>query len=102
LSGDGSLTFADLIGKLDTLDVECSKCERKGRYSVTRLIEQQDRDGKLTDWLAKITADCPRGSGRSTCPISTAQPGLVDCDVSASRAHVCLRLAQKSPHAPIE
>jgi hypothetical protein len=32
------LTFGDIEGKLDMLRVECTKCARKGRYSVGRLI----------------------------------------------------------------
>src|ERR1700730_7741640 len=31
------LVFGDIEGKLDVLRVECTKCERKGRYSVARL-----------------------------------------------------------------
>ena len=31
------LTFGDIEGKLEGLRVECSKCPRKGRYSVARL-----------------------------------------------------------------
>jgi len=57
---DGSITFGDLLGKLDVLRVECGKCGRSGRYSVPRLIEQQGRDGKMTDWKFDLTADCPR------------------------------------------
>ena len=38
----------------------CAKCEREGRYSVRRLIEDHGRDGKITDWLAAVAADCPR------------------------------------------
>ena len=57
---DGSLTPADLIGKLDVLRVECSKCDRRGQYRIDRLLTLLGRDGKLTDWLAEITADCPR------------------------------------------
>ena len=57
---DGSLTPADLVGKLDWLVVSCDKCGRRGRYRVTRLIELHGRDAKLTDWLSKITEDCPR------------------------------------------
>jgi hypothetical protein len=53
---DGSITPADLVGKLDWLVVSCEKCGRRGRYSVTRLIELYGRDAKLTDWLARITA----------------------------------------------
>jgi hypothetical protein len=59
-SATASSTFSDLTGKLATLRVECSKCERKGRYAVTRLIEQHGRDGKLTDWLAHVSRDCSR------------------------------------------
>ena len=29
----GYLTFGDIEGKLDVLCVECTKCDRKGRYS---------------------------------------------------------------------
>lgn len=57
---DGSLTPADLVGKLDVLRVDCTKCDRIGRYRVDRLVQQLGREAKLTDWLANITADCPR------------------------------------------
>jgi hypothetical protein len=57
---DGAIIFSDLIGKLDVLVVECSKCERRGVYPVRRLIERHGTDAKLTDWKDAITADCPR------------------------------------------
>jgi hypothetical protein len=34
MSRDGSITPADLVGKLDWLDVRCEKCARHGRYSA--------------------------------------------------------------------
>ena len=34
------LVFGDIEGKLDVLRVECTKCPRKGRYSVRKLIEK--------------------------------------------------------------
>ena len=37
---DGSLTPADLVGKLTVLRVECEKCGRSGRYRVERLVQQ--------------------------------------------------------------
>ena len=43
---DGAITFSDLIGKLDVLQVACDKCGRKGRYAVARLIEQRGSDAK--------------------------------------------------------
>jgi hypothetical protein len=27
---------------------------------VVTMIEKHDRDGERTDWLSRITADCPR------------------------------------------
>jgi hypothetical protein len=57
---DGSITFSDMVGKLDMLRVTCAKCGRKGRYNVRQLVKEFGRDGKLTDWLSRITADCPK------------------------------------------
>ena len=37
------LVFGDIEGKLDVLCVECTKCERKGRYSVAKLIKKHGR-----------------------------------------------------------
>jgi hypothetical protein len=34
------LIFGDIEGKLDVLRVECTKCARKGRCSVRKLIEK--------------------------------------------------------------
>jgi hypothetical protein len=53
-------TFADLLGKLAMVRVECSKCGRFGRYPLHRLIDQRGGNGTVIDWLAALTADCPR------------------------------------------
>ena len=63
---DGAIIFGDLIGKLDVLHVSCDKCGRNGRYMVARLIEKHRRDAKLVDFLAEITADCPKKQAYST------------------------------------
>ena len=34
------LVFGDIEGKLDVLRVECTKCERKGRYHLHKLIKK--------------------------------------------------------------
>jgi hypothetical protein len=51
--------FGDLDGKLDVLRVECSKCDRAGRYHVAKLIEKHGRKGNLTKWISDLKADCP-------------------------------------------
>jgi hypothetical protein len=62
---DGAITFGDLVGKLGVLQVTCDKCGRKGCYAVARLIEQRGPDGKVVDFLAEITADCPKEQARN-------------------------------------
>jgi hypothetical protein len=68
---DGSLTPRDLVGRqLETLRVECAKCERKGQYRVRSLAASIGMDTKLTDWLSDITCDCPRrGSISDACGV---------------------------------
>jgi hypothetical protein len=56
---DISITFGDLIGQLDHLEIACPKCDRLGRYSVRRLALQYGRNGKITDWIGLMTKDCP-------------------------------------------
>jgi hypothetical protein len=66
-----------LIGQLDALEVACDKCGRKGRYAVARLIEQRGSDAKVVDFLAKITADCPKKqAGNMSDPCAARCPDL--------------------------
>jgi hypothetical protein len=55
----GYLTFGDIEGKLEVLRVECTRCDRKGRYSVAKLIEKHGRKGNLMVWREMLNADCP-------------------------------------------
>lgn len=45
---------ADIEGKLDVLRVKCTKCARKGCYSVRRLIEKYGRNDVMVQALATI------------------------------------------------
>ena len=55
-----AITFSDLIGKLDTLRVICTKCGRAGHYPLRRLLRARGGGGKVIDWLDEVTADCPK------------------------------------------
>jgi hypothetical protein len=56
----GYLVFGDIEGKLDVLRVECTRCPRKGSYSVRGLIEQHGRDGRMMVWKEGLNSDCPK------------------------------------------
>src|SRR5260370_41909997 len=54
------LVFGDIDGKLDVLRVECARCQRKGRYSVRRLIEKYGRNANMMKWKEQLNGDCPK------------------------------------------
>jgi hypothetical protein len=41
------------------LRVECTKCDRKGRYRVAKLIEKHGRNGNMMKWREMLNAECP-------------------------------------------
>ena len=53
------LVFGDIEGKLDVLRVECTKCARKGRYRVHKLIEKYGRKANMMKWKEQLNGDCP-------------------------------------------
>jgi hypothetical protein len=54
------LIFGDIEGKLDVLRVECSRCQRKGCYSVRRLIEEHGRNANMMNWRQQLNGDYPK------------------------------------------
>jgi len=58
------LIFGDIEGKLDVL--ECTKCARKGRYQVHKLIAKYGRSGNMMKWKEQLNGDCPQRRARLT------------------------------------
>ena len=54
------LTFGDIAGKLEMLRVECTRCPRKGRYSVAKLIAQHGLHGNMSKCVSDLRGDCPK------------------------------------------
>ena len=52
------LTFGDIAGKLEMLRIECTRCARKGRYSVAKLIAQHGLRGNMSKWVSDLRGDC--------------------------------------------
>jgi len=68
------LVFGDIDGKLDVLRVECARCQRKGRYSVRRLIEKYGRNANMMKWKEQLNGDCPQAA--CTANARSLRPGL--------------------------
>jgi hypothetical protein len=59
------LIFGDIENKLEVLRVECTKCTRKGRYRVARLIEKYGRKANMMKWKEQLNGDCPKRDAHS-------------------------------------
>ena len=58
------LIFGDIEGKLDVLCVECTKCARRGRYHVHKLIEKYGRKANTMKWKEQLNGDFPSRDSR--------------------------------------
>jgi hypothetical protein len=60
----GSVTLGDLAGKIAMLEIACSRCERRGRLQMDRLIERHG-DTELPELGCVLAGDCPRAEAAS-------------------------------------
>lgn len=60
MAGKHSIELRDLVGKLDALEVRCSKCDRQGRMGLARLIEEHGGAKGLPVIRQSFARDCPR------------------------------------------
>ena len=58
---DGALTLSDVLSP--TLSIVCEPCNRHGRYSMGRLVEEHG-NAKLTELLVTL-ANCPKARSAS-------------------------------------
>ena len=56
----GSLTLGDVAARTPLLAVDCSRCDRAGRYSLTLLSDRYGLDYTIPTLLIELSKDCPR------------------------------------------
>jgi hypothetical protein len=69
---NGSITLADLAARASHLEVACSRCERRGRYQLARLVATLGADFRMTD-----LASCPRRTAAVHERCDVYFPGLI-------------------------
>ena len=67
----GSVALVEVAARATHLDVACTRCSRRGRYRLARLVEQFGGDYAMTDLGAEL-ANCPsrarpRTANAATC-----------------------------------
>ena len=54
----GSVARGEVAARASHLDIACSRCDRRGRYRLVRLVDQFGGDFPMTDLGAEL-ANCP-------------------------------------------
>ena len=60
----GSVTLGDLVDRIAMMEVACSRCERRGRLQVDRLIERYG-DMELPELGRVLAGDCRKAAAVS-------------------------------------
>jgi hypothetical protein len=60
---NGSITLGDVAARASHFEVACSRCERRERYHLARLVAALGADFRMTD-LGSELANCPRRERR--------------------------------------
>ena len=67
----------DIVGQIEWIEVACTRCDRRGRYSVELLIATYGADATGTDVLCRLAQAWPRpepAKRRELCDVDC--PGL--------------------------
>src|SRR3954447_17184974 len=60
MSTKSVVTLENLVGRVERLEVRCSRCERRGRLRLTRLIADHGAGTGLPDLAVRLAAGCPK------------------------------------------
>lgn len=71
----GSVAVGDVAARATHLEVACSRCERRGRYQLARLVQSYGLDFPMTDLGAEL-AGCPRRNASAHERCDVFFPGL--------------------------
>jgi hypothetical protein len=55
----GTISLAEIAGRVSMLEVACNRCPRRGRLSIGRRLEEHG-DIPGPELLERLSADCPR------------------------------------------
>jgi hypothetical protein len=75
----GSILLSEVAQHLTSVDIACNFCERRGKASVARLLQEQGPDMPIPTLLRMLSVDCPRRlAARIAEPCGVHLPELSD------------------------
>jgi hypothetical protein len=79
--------LGDLVGRIERLEIRCTRCDRAGRLAVAKLIANHGADMRMPDLAVLLAADCPQADAADlSARCFVIFPGLLDLP-PARRAH---------------
>lgn len=76
----GFITLGQVAERTAALEVACRRCERRGRYSVARLVARHGAGMPMPKLRGVLAGDCPRRASRNIYDLCGAHfpqlPGL--------------------------
>jgi hypothetical protein len=60
----GAVALGDVATRASHIEIACTRCERRGRYQLSKLVARLGEDFAMTD-LGSELADCPRRTSPS-------------------------------------
>jgi hypothetical protein len=77
MGANGSVLLGEVAERASHIDVACSRCDRKGRYRLAKLVAEFGPEFQMTNLGAEL-ASCPRrGAAVNQKRCDIYYPGLV-------------------------
>ena len=71
-----SRSLADIATSIEILEIRCSRCDRTGRMSVAKLIDQYGGTVLLPDLATMLVADCENAQAHDYAKCDVFYPQL--------------------------
>jgi hypothetical protein len=56
------VTLGHLVGRIERLEVRCTRCDRAGRVKLDKLIAEHGSDLPMPELAVLLATDCPKVS----------------------------------------
>ena len=60
-----AVTLGDLAGRIERLEVRCTRCPRHGRIRLAKLLAEHGADLGMPDLAVRLAAECPKAQATS-------------------------------------
>ena len=60
------VVLGDLVGRIERLEIRCTRCDRTGRQQLAKLLHAHGPDLPMPELAVRLAAGCPKINATST------------------------------------